>query len=57
MKLIFFFIAHRATTHLSDVAVGGLPAHVGVKSAVGVDALPLHRWRPHALKLGRTKYF
>ena len=51
MRIIYFFLAHRATTHLRDVAVGGLPAHVGVERAVGVGALTLHSRGPHALKL------
>jgi hypothetical protein len=57
MRIIYFFLAHRATTHLRDVAVGGLPAHVGVERAVGVGALPTNSWRTHTLKLKEEKIF
>ncbi len=60
LKLLQFkvFFQHlQNTTHLSNVGVKRLPAHVGVERAVGVGTLPLHSRRPHALKLKEGKIF
>jgi hypothetical protein len=64
MKIIFnhnFFeylnFSDRIKTHLSNVGVQRLPAHVGVKRAIGIGALPLHSRGPNTLKLKEGKIF
>ncbi len=61
-KKIFFFLksfihfnfSSRIQTHLSNIVVHGLPAHVGVEDAIAVE-VPLYSRRPNALKLRKDK--
>ncbi len=46
----FFNFNSRIKTHLSNIAVSGFTAHVGVENAVAVE-VTLHSRGPHTLQL------